>query len=301
MMILKKLLFAPIFLVSWAVLLYFSVSYLKSSDLFLSLSITSLIQTIVICALITISSLFFVLFAALSMDWKLIISVGLIASVIPFLFFNSSLGIIVMVGTIVSLLLGFVGLENSMKSYLSFNPHTILTPIIKHLSTLLILIFCIVYFLTSNKQIVEKGFSLPDSLIDAALKFSPQPTDTNNLQPSIPQDQLNLLKQNPQLLKQSGLDPKILDSLSQPQKSLADVSNNLIKQTIKDQIQSLIKPYLNLIAPLLAVLLFLTLQSFTALINLLLSPILWIVFYLLEKSGYIRFEIEQRPVKKMVI
>jgi hypothetical protein len=49
----------------------------------------------------------------------------------------------------------------------------------------------------------------------------------------------------------------------------------------------------------MAILLFFALQSLISLIELFAPLILWLVFLLLEKSGFMKFVIEQRPVKKM--
>lgn len=129
------------------------------------------------------------------------------------------------------------------------------------------------HFFSINKVISSdvasgKGFRIPDSLIDTALKFAP-------IESSTPPEQLELFKQNS--------------------------ATNLIKQTLKDQIQNLIKPYLNFIPAVLALLLFISLQSIASVINLLLHPLLWIIFYVLEKTGFIKFTTEMRPVKKMVM
>ena len=146
-----------------------------------------------------------------------------------------------------------------MKTYLTFQPGAILGPSIRYLCSFLILAISITYFLSVNKLIQENGFQIPDSLIDAILKFTPQT--------SLP----------------------------------IDLTNNLIQQTVKDQLQNFLKPYLGFVPAVLAILLFFTLQSLTSLINLLIYPLLWITFLILEKSGFISFTTEMRPVKKMVI
>ncbi len=269
-----------------------------------SLSSDTLIQLLIISSLITLSSFSFILFANLALDWKIILPIGFLTSLIPFIFMESSSAVVFMVGLLISLLLVFIGLETQMKSYLTFNPNSVLGPSIRHLSTLLIIIISIIYFLSVSKIVSEKGFQIPDSLIDTALKFSaPQekPDETSTPKLSIPKEQLDLLRKNPDLLKQSGLDPKILDTLDQPQKDSGSLQTSLIKQTVKDQIQSFLKPYLGFVPAILTVLLFFTLQSLTSILNLLIYPLLWITFYILEKSGFVRFEVEQRPVKKMVL
>lgn len=260
MILLKKLIFAFFFFISLALLLYQLNPLFKSSDFIFSLSTDTLIELIVISGLISLSSLLFVLFITLSQDWKFTLPVSILASMAPFLFLETGLAIILSVAILVSLLLTFLNLDNSLKSYLNFAPNSLLGPPIRHLAGLLILAICVIYFFSTNKIIAEKGFQIPNSLIDTALNLTPIESDT-------------------------------------PQ----NLANDLIKQTVKDQFQNLLKPYLSFIPAILALFLFLTLQSLTSLINLLIYPLLWIIFYILQKTGFVRFEAEMREVKKMVV
>ena len=292
---LKKLILAPVFLTVFAFLASQIVPFLKSYDIIFSLSSNSLIQLIILAFLILISGLIFNLFITFAQNWKMVLPVALFASILPMLFLEPVLGLIFGLGVLISLSLTYLTLTNKLKTYFTFNPNALISPSIKELTGLLILTFSLTYFLSINQIIQKTGFQIPDSLIDTALKFTPiessLPQETSQF--SIPPEQLELLKQNPDLLKQYGLDPKILDT---PQNTTA----NLVKQTVKDQLQNFIKPYLNFIPAVLALLLFISLQSLVSFLNLLIHPILWIIFYILEKTGFIRFEIEQRPVKKMV-
>lgn len=303
MIIAKKLLFAPLFLIVFVILLSQLSLIFKSYDLIFSLSLQTFMQLIIISILITLASFSFILFATLCLDWKLILPTAALASLIPMLFFEPSLGLIFSVGSLVTMILVFAGLENTMKSYLTFKPFSLLGPSIRLLSTFLILVISITYFLSVNKIVSEKGFQIPDSLIDTALNLTNQTgsnkQETQSPLPSLTQEQIDLLKKNPDLLRQSGLDPKILDTLNSPKSQ--NPTNDLIKQTVKDQLQNFLKPYLGFIPALLAVLLFLTLQSLTSIINLLIYPLLWITFYILEKTGFIKFTTEMRPVKKMIV
>lgn len=288
MILLKKLIFAPFFLTAFGLLIYQINPLLKSYDFILSLSINSFISLIILSAFISISSLIFVLFSGFSLDWKFIVPVGILASLFPVIFLNQALGLVFAAGVLVSLLFTYVSLENTMKSYLTFQPSTLFGPSIKHLSSLLILVICVTYFLSLNKIVQETGFEIPDSLIDTALKFTNQSQiNQADNQLSLPPDQIELLKKNPQLLKQSGLDPNLTD--------------NLIKQTVKDQVQSFLKPYSGFIPATVAILLFFTLQAMTSLISILIYPLLWVTFLILEKTGFIKFTTETREVKKMVI
>lgn len=308
MLILKKLIFAPVFLIVFILLIFNLTPFLKSYDFIFSLSMNTFIGLLVLSALISLASFFFILVGTLALDWKIVLAVGLISSAIPMLFIDPALGLILAVAIFISFLLTYVSLDNSLKSYLTFKPEVLLGPSIRHLSGLLILSFCLIYFLSSNKLIAQNGFSIPDSLIDTALKMTPMNVASEQeslpaLLPTINPEQIELLKKNPELLRQSGLDPKILDTLSQPKSAKAPqaLTNDLLKQTVKDQIQNFIKPYQNFIPAGLTILLFITLQSLVSILNLLVYPLLWLIFFILEKTGFVRFEVEQRPVKKLVV
>ena len=304
MLILKKLTLAPLFLIAFALFVYQLIPLLKSYDLIFSLSINTFISLLILSFLISISCLLFVIFATLAQDLKIALPVSLISALIPMLFLEPALGLIFAVAIFISFLLTYLSLDVSLKSYLTFKPESILGPSIRHLSGLLILSFCLIYFLSSSKIIAQAGFQIPDSLIETALDLATEQSSPAPQLPAISQEQIDLLKQNPELLRQSGLDPAILDTLNQPQSKAGSPQNltqDLIKQTVKDQIQSFIKPYVNFVPAGLAILLFLTLQSLTSLINLLIYPLLWIIFYILEKTGFVKFETEQRPVRKMIV
>ena len=309
MLILKKLILAPLFLIVFALLIYQLTPFLKSYDFIFSLSLDSLIQFAVVAVLISLSSLLFVLLSTFASSWKISILISAAASILPLLFISPSLAIVFTAGILISAMLTYLSLNEALKSYLNFKPEALLGPAIRHLSGLLIISFCLIYFFSTSKMVAEKGFQIPDSLIETALKMTPLDlaTEQNSPTPKLPalsQEQIDLLKQNPELLRQSGLDPAILDTLNQPQSKAGSPQNltqDLIKQTVEDQIQSFIKPYVNFVPAGLAILLFLTLQSLTSLINLLIYPLLWIIFYILEKTGFVKFETEQRPVRKMIV
>lgn len=310
MVIFKKLIFAPFFLISFALLVLNLAPILSSYDFIFSLSAASFIQLIIIAILAILSSFLFTVFIVLSQDWKLIIPVIILSSILTVVVIPSALAVIWSVIILVCLLLISIMLDKTLKKYLNFQPTKLFSPIIKQLSGLLILSFCLIYFLSTSQLINQQGFTIPDSLIDTALKMSPtslpeaDTMENTNLQlPAIDPGQLELLKQNPDLLKQYGLDPKMLDSLSNPQEILqtpVEATNNLIKQTVKEQVDSLLKPYLGFIPIILALALFLTLKSLTSLISIFISPLLWIIFLILEKTNYIKFEEEQRTVRKMI-
>ncbi|MDO8576809.1 MAG: hypothetical protein Q7R82_00550 [Candidatus Daviesbacteria bacterium] len=308
MILLKKLTFAPLFLIVFALFAYQLTPFLKSYDFIFSLSINTLLMLIALSFYIFFSCLLFILFATLAHDLKLVLPVAFLSALTTLFFLEPALALIFAVAIFISLLFAYLSLDNSLKSYLTFKPEALLGPAVRVLSGFLIAALCLIYFFSASKIIAQNGFQIPDSLIDTALKMAP--TNLTGEQeavptqlPSISQEQLDVLKKNPELVRQSGLDPKILDTLNQPKSAKAPqiLTQDLIKQTIKDQIQNFIKPYINFIPAILAVLLFLTLQSFVAMINLLIYPLLWLTFYILEKTGFVKFEVEQRPVKKLVV
>lgn len=307
MPIIKKLTFAPLFLLSFAFLIYQLNPLFASTDIIFSLSVNTLIQLVILSGSILITSLFFALFVSLSQNWKIILPVAILASILPVILIGQNLGLILTIGTIISLILSFLTLDSSLKSYLTFQPTSILGPSIRNLSTLLVITISLAYFLSINKVISEQGFQIPDALIDTAINLAgsqttnTQETSTPTL-PQISKEQIELLKKNPDLLKQYGLDPKILDTYNQPQNTQkSNPSTDLIKQTVKNQLDNIIKPYKSFIPAILALLLFITLTSIVSFLTLLIYPILWLIFYTFEKSEFLKFITEMRPVKKMVV
>lgn len=228
-------------------------------------------------------------------------------------FLDQTMGLIMAVSILASLLIIYVTLENTLKNYVNFEPSSLFGPSIRHLSTLLIIVLSFTYFLTINQKIQAEGFQIPDELIEESLKLIPQQQlpvtqapQTSTRQTSITPEQLELLKKNPDLLRQSGLDPAILDTINIPTTSEAttqpqQVLNEALKQTVKDQLQTIIDPYITFIPAALGLLLFLVLISLTSFLTTLIYPLLWVLFKILESIGFVKFTTEQRSVKKMVI
>lgn len=301
MVVAKKLIFAPLFLLSFTFLLFQLEANLSSYNIIFSVSVETFINLLIFSALISLSSILFILFVSLAGDLKIILPVGLIALALPPTIIDPQTGLILSIGMAICLLITYFNVSSKLKNYLTFEPTSLFGPSIRSLVGLLILVFSFTYFLSINKVIAEKGFEIPESLIDSALKFMPAQSSEKESLPklAISSEQLALLKQNPDLLKQSGLDPKVLDSLDQPKTS--NPTQDLVKATLQTQVQTMIKPYMNFIPTVLAVLFFIVLQSITSLINILISPLLLLTFFILEKTKYIKFTEEQRTVRKMVV
>ncbi len=330
MILVKKLAFALPFLALLAGLILFASPFLKTAELIFSLNWQTFYQLLSLCVLILASALIFTIFAALSLDWRLILPVTALAAFIPLLFTSPPLSFVLGFGIAASLFLSYINLESRMKSYLTFQGTTLLSPIVKRLAGFLILTLSVSFYFSVSKQTAQSGFEIPDSLIDNVLKITPSPSlpvqgftygSTGSPQPGLvaqlPQvtpEQLELLKKNPSLLRQYGIDPKTLDNLTTPPaKPTSSVkpsaqttpsinpATEMIRPLIKNQLQNMLKPYQKIIPAVLALLLFLTLQSFVAVLEIFLSPIIWLVFYTLEKTGFVRFEVEMRQVKKLTL
>lgn len=170
----------------------------------------------------------------------------------------------------------------------------------------LVLIVALAYFLTIRPVIEQNGFNIPDSILNLATGFTPQiqdqtggtPTNLPNLTPT----QINLLKQHPELLRLYGLDPSILNEVQNLQNQpTGSTPSTPVNTLIKAQFQQMIKPYLGYIPAILAALFFVTLYSVVGMILIFSAPLLGFIFWVLEKSGFVKFTTEQREVKKLAV
>ena len=318
MIIFKKLIFVIPFLIflAW---FYFQLNFFfKDVYLIFGLNITTLYQLAYLAITLGLASLFFIIFCALANDWKFILPVSILGSLLPIAIFTAPSSLIIFIGSFLSLTCTYLLLSNKLKTYLTYSANTLLTPSVKTLAGFLILTSSLAFYFSAQAEIKTNGFKIPDSLIDTALKFAtPQIPDVKGesiAQVSLTPEQIELLRQNPDVLKQYGIDPNTLDQINQepsspkfPQISISpksptnSPSNDLVKNLVQSQIQNLLKPYLNLIPVFLAVAFFITLHSIFSIISMLLPITLVFIFWILEKTGFIHFEKEMREVKKLVV
>jgi hypothetical protein len=325
----KKLVFAPIFLVSMFGLCALLPGILTSSNGLFSLSWEVFVQLILFSGILIFTSFAFVVFTGLSQDFKFVGPVILMSSAIPFLCLPTQQSIIISIGFAIAFFIIALLLINNLKKYITFQASALFGGPIRNTTKLLLVVIAIAYYVMLQAQISQNGFQIPDSLIDASLKFAtPQLPTSQNVQgvsiaqnaqemqlPSLSKEQIDLLRKNPQLLEQYGLDPSVLDMLDQPQQTSpksgkSDTSlttpstlnpQTFLRNTLKSQLQKMIDPYMRYIAPFMALMLYLTLQGIVSLLSIFLSLLLWITFYILEKSGFITFTEEMCPVRKMVV
>lgn len=312
MLVLKKLIFALPFLLSFFFFCSQVSPFLKDSSLAFSFDISVLVQMLSLLIALILAGTFFIIFATLSGSWKYVIPIALLASLFPIPFIAQPFNIILSSGFLLSFGISFFLLENKMNTYLTFSPTSLLIPSIKQLVSLIIIFTSIAFYLFTSVEISTNGFTIPSSIIDLGLNAvgstgsNSNTTETSELevlQQTISPEQLQALQQNPDLLKQFGLDPKILDQIA-PQKKPAQKSSqssNPLKPVVEQQLQAIIHPYLSYIPGALTLFFFITMQSTIFLLAIPLSLVIWLIFWILEKTGFTQYTVEAREVKKLVV
>ncbi len=309
---LKKLIFAFPFLISFYLFVFLVAPLLLNPNLIFQLGNWQ--QVLMVTITLIFSLIFFGVFGTLAKDFKIVLPILLVGSLASVIFFKSPLNFYLFGGFVVSFLLSFLLLNNNLKEYLDFKASKLMSSPIRLLGTLIILTLSFGYFLQLNSHLQKEGFKLPDELINTAIKIATPPatseetsqvTQTLN---SLSDEQIQTLRQNPEALKQFGIDPKILDSLSKPQESKTTTttkqispSQQIIKAAIQSQFNQAIEPYKDYLPPFMALLFFLSFYSIFALLSLFNSLIIGLIFNFLEKSKYVKFEKEMREVKKLMI
>lgn len=282
MAIVKKLLFAPLFLLTFLMFCYQLNLYIQDPSAVISFSSDALNQLVILSLLILASGLFFTILVTLSKNPKFVLPVIILGSLAPLPFTPFPLSFMLSAGFLLIFGLVFFLLEKKLENYLTFQANNLLIPSIKQVVTLTLIISSLLFYISSSQQIAQDGFQIPDSIIDMSLKLAPSEAD---------------------IAKQYGLDPSMLDTVSQPQsKTPAKIdTQTLLKPMIKSQIQNMVKPYEQYIPLILTILFFITLQSTAFLIAIILPLLVWFIFYILEKTGFTKFEVEMREVKKLVV
>ncbi len=308
-MLLKKLAFAPLFLIFLSLTYFWLDPIFETSLNFLSLGSSELIMILIFCIMVILTSLFFVLLSAFSQDWKLVLPIALISAVPGVIFIPGNGGYTLGAGTTLSLIMVYLVLHHKLKTYFNFDPMVLFSPSIKMLNSMLILSIAVASFFFFNPVIQKDGFGIPESLFDSVFKLTSQSSglglETKSQTPPIPQipkEQIELLKQNPEILKQYGLSESMLDELSNPKTTdKSEDPQSLIKATTQNLIKSMTKQYSMVVSILLSFILYSMLGTYIFIFSFFLPPIVSLIFKLLEKSGYITFVTETREVKKMVV
>jgi hypothetical protein len=331
MQLFKKLFFAfPFLIFFFLMLLAFKPLIEKYYQIFFSFDLQSLFVFIILTALVVLSSIFYVTFIVISQKWEYVIPTIVIASLMPILIVPINLGIVLMLGFLIVLSLIYYQIIFKLKSYINFDPKTLLSPFIKSLNLLIILVITVTLFFYLNTEVKNNGFKLPDSVFNMALKISmsglkqqasiiSSPSTkvgnqtTNKSQSfSLTKEQLDLLKQNPELLKQYGIDPSVLNDpallssvkVGETQNSeigMVEPNNDLMKIILKDQFQKIIQPYMKFIPLFLIMLFFFSITFFLSIISLIVTPFVALLFNLLKQTGFVKYEQVMTPVDKLIV
>lgn len=292
----KKSIFGVLFFISFVVMLYEVKQVLTQSlDLF-SLDLKNYLPYLTFSAVTLLAGLLFVIFVTFSQDWKLITAVLLLSNLGCFLFFPAPFSFLLALGFLSLYAFSYVVLDNKLKTYLTFQASTLLSPSVNSLARLFIVLVSVVYFLSTTAGFNPQTWQVPDSLVDMVSSFTNQAVTPNTAQ-SIPSTQLNLFKQNPELLRQFGINIDQLDNLTTP----ATNTGNVLRNSIKQQLKRVFNPYLGYLPLLLAFLFFISLSSVVSLLAILTPVVVWLIFWVLDKTGFTRFEKTTREVQKLVV
>jgi ABC-type multidrug transport system fused ATPase/permease subunit len=303
MQLIKKLLFGVIWLIVtvWELLLIKSL--LLNPQPIVGFDVDSLISFLILGLALIINGSLLGIFVALADDWKLVLPVILCSAICGYAVTvgGGTESITVSVGLLIIGVLAFLVFKQSLKSYLNFDAAKILSGGLKMYVFGLIFVISLSYFMLAKIRVENEGFSLPDSLIDSVISMVPKDTQSventslSGLQ--ISPDQIELLKNNPETLQKMGINPAMLDSIG----GQNTTSDDLVKLSVKSQLDKMIEPYIDWIPLFLAISLFFTLTTISSLIMFCGLIFIWIVFYLLEKSGFISFNKEMREIRKLVV
>jgi uncharacterized protein YneF (UPF0154 family) len=309
--IVRKLFFAPFFLFSLVLMLVLTDRLMIDPlGILFGFNAENAWALLYLVGTLLLTSFFYIIFVSLSNDWRIVLPVVIIASLVPpGLYQNITLGFYISAGILTGALIGFFVQQQKMQNYITFSATTLLQPQIKLMNLFLIITLSVGFYFSADAYIKEKGFSIPEPLIEAAISMSGQQDQINEMEveeessiPTLSPELITQLKQNPQLLKQYGVTAAQLDALSSAQqKNENGSSGTLVSTLVKNQVDTIIEPYKAWLAPGLALLFFISLTSLSSFFALLLPPIIGLMFMILEKTNFIHFEKEMREIQKLVV
>lgn len=329
---LKKFIFAFPFLIFLflACMMFFPLS--QNYLMIFEFNLGAISNFLMFSGSLILASLCFVICVVLANELKYILPISVLGSVVPLLLVLTEsdklvLGIILAGGFLICFLGSFFLVRNKLNTYLNFQPGTLFSSNVKNLAIFLSLILSLGYYLVVNQAIQKNGFEIPDHILDAGLNvINIQSIETvpvkgfraenprliaQNL-PGVTPEQLEFLQSNPQLLEQYGVDPSVINNLNTAPPSAGTsartnnftsptLSDQMLKPLIKKQFENMLNPYTDFIPIILAALFFVLIYSIISLLMILVPLVIWLVFIILEKSGFIRYTTETREIKKMIV
>ncbi len=285
--------------------------FLQDFSLIFSLSFNILSQLIMLVGTIALIAYLFTVFAVLASDWTLVLPVIVLSSLSTLLFVTAPISYFLSIGLLIAFVISFAQTYNKViKDPSGFHVSENVVKPSGSLATLIILATSVAFYFSVSAT----GDKITQKIVDSVVNISgdimktqqlPQNTGTNPLDSiSISSDQIKLLKENPDLLKQSGLDPAILDTIGkQDNKNVTaqDLAVEAAKPLITKQVTDMIKPITPILPFLMVFLFYLNFQFLASTAAFILSPSIYLLFWILEKTGFIHFEIEMRAAKKLVV
>lgn len=300
MLLAKKLFFSLPFAISFLACCLLIKPFLKDPNLLFSLDLQVLLLYIWIVIAVMFSAIFFSIFVTLCQDIKIVLCPLPAVMLSAYLLLPNSPGLVFGIGSCLIFLLHFASLQHTLTTYITFTPETLLLPTIGRTTTLLFLLASITLYLSSQEIIATRGFSLPQSLFDTILRAIPQDQlPTFSPQQAVTPEQINQLKQNPELLQQFGLSSDMLDQFTKT--DTKNATQQLMQSQIKKQTDTLIKPYEKFLAPFFGILFFFSLRFFATFLGVFVGPLLRLVFLILDRTKFTHYTTETRQIQKLVI
>ncbi len=233
----------------------------------------------------------FVTFTTLASDWRLILPVCFLGSVTTFLFMPFQYALILSVTSLLAFAICNFALQKALTSYLTFQTKQLLVPATHQIIFLLIFFTSIVFYFSANSIIKSQGFQLPANLTRLVSGAISQQTSSslNSSLPALSADQKDELQQ-------LGINQGTIGNVAKRAEGQTNTS-----ALVQKQVQNFIDPYKAFIPPVLALLFFVTLYSLTSLLGFLLNPLLSLIFFILDKTGFTKYKTEMREVKKLIV
>ncbi|RJQ24456.1 hypothetical protein C4577_07795 [Candidatus Parcubacteria bacterium] len=294
MIFVKKSLFAILFLAFLIPALTSFAYVLKDFYVIFGLDGAIWVKQVLGVLFLLLSVTFFVVFCVLARDWVYVLFFALASFFLPLLIVNDISFFVLGVGLVLVVVFGYLNVDKKMVSCVDFKPGRILVPSIVQITTSLLLVLSLALYFPVDLKIKEKGFVLPDAIIDASVGIIGQNGASSPV--SLTPAQIAQLKENPDLLQQSGLADLGLDF-----SSLEGSMETVVKTQVKKQIEGIVAPFTGFIPVLVSVLFFLSLRFLVSILSFLLYPFIWLIFLILEKSGLVSYETEMKEVRKIKI
>lgn len=271
MLIFKKLIFGLPFILATAFFAKQVAPFLQDFSLMFSLDFNLLYQLIRLVVTIALTAYLFTTLVVLASDWKLVLPFIALASLSTILFVSSPVNIFLSLGLLVVFIISFAQTYHKVtKDATDFNVSGNIIKPSGSLITLIILVTSIALYVSVSAT----GDKMIGKIVDSVVSISSDIMKTQQL----PQD--------------LGINPGA---------TIQNLAIEAAKPLITKQVNDMIKPFLPVIPFLIVFLFYLNLQFLASIAAFILSPLIYLLFWILEKIGFIGFVTENRLVKKLII